>query len=172
MPETITLSFALRQGDQSDATWFVLLRGRSGRVLLYLIVPSLIAFIFFHQLNFQGSEAMRLSILIWPAVVFALVGASIYWQRRRAARGDVALRDPIRYTLSLSGIDVVGHTFTGHRDWEGIQRAAETRRLYLLFMSPYNAFIIPKRAFSDDAQRRAFVALVRDRLGSRAKVRA
>jgi hypothetical protein len=119
----------------------------------------------------QVSEGDRLRIILVPIAFLGLFGTSIYWQRRRIARGDTAFRDPMRFAFSNSGIDVAGSTFTGHRDWEGISRAAETRRLYLLFVSPRVVYIVPKHAFADEAQRAAFVALVRDRLGKRAKLR-
>jgi YcxB-like protein len=169
MAEPITISFLLKQGDQMDASWYVLLHNRAMRILAIILLLFLVSAFF---ANFaQVSEGDRLRFILIPIVLIAFLGTSIFWQRRRIARGDAAFRDPMRYSFSASGIDVAGSTFTGHRDWDGITQGAETRRLYLLFISPRVVYIVPKHAFADNAQRAAFVALVCDRLGKRAKLR-
>lgn len=172
MSEPITVSFTLRQGDQMDAMWFTLFRGRLGVIFGILLFPSLFAFAFFHQMNPDADPSLRSKILIWPALVIVLLIASILLQRRRFARGDESFRYPMIYSFSSSGVDVQGRNFSGHRDWDGIRRAAQTGRLYLLFISPYQTYIVPKSAFADEPQRTAFVALVREKLGKRAKLAA
>lgn len=68
---------------------------------------------------------------------------------------------PKRMELDAEGFLQVGKLLTMACKWQGVERVELTSRQVLVFISPVNALVIPRRAFLDEAALNEFVATAR-----------
>ena len=78
---------------------------------------------------------------LWPSIAQAALRMSP--QKGMFTETDIVIEN--------EGMDVETHQGVGRLDWENVADVAETPDAIYLFMGGINAFIIPKRAFSSDA---------------------
>jgi hypothetical protein len=116
-------------------------------------------------------QAALLSNLAWIVgfPVFWLVGIPLAqrWSAYRTFRSTPAVRGELVYTFDHDRITVAGGLSSGILDWKAIVRFAETRDLFLLFLSGQIAHFIPKSAFDSEADVKAFRALVVENVHAR-----
>ncbi len=78
---------------------------------------------------------------LWPSIAQAALRMSP--QKGMFTETDIVIEN--------EGMNVETHQGVGRLDWENVADVAETPDAIYLFMGGINAFIIPKRAFSSDA---------------------
>jgi len=115
-------------------------------------------------------EALDWRYFLWPAVA-AFIVLVTYVSARRAFATNKLMCQLVRFTFTAAGIEVSGPLSSGKCSWEGIQRGEETRSMFLLWVSKQQAYLVPKRYFTEQPARDRFRSLVARQLGSRAKLR-
>jgi hypothetical protein len=104
-------------------------------------------------------------ILLFPPIMYAVFRYAILpiTTRRTTRRGGV-VQEAVTCAWTGDGLSLTtGHSHRRYA-WTDFRTLRETTTTWLLYLSPEAAFPIPKRAFSDDAARDAFAALVRARV--------
>lgn len=110
---------------------------------------------------------LGISLVLLPAFLFGF----IYWNTRgQFARSQKAAR-PMRYHFCADSLDVHSETRSGFLPWFAFHEAVETKSNFLLFLSPHEHYLIPKRCFRDPAEVESVRALLREQMGPKAHLR-
>ena len=140
----LTLSDSLHAGYQ--------VFGRRARVLILLYFTAVAGAGLFLVFNSIGADmgSQWAAPLVAGAFVSLLLpvaaAALIYWSARSSfqQRG----RQDMHFHFCPDGIGIRVRTHPGWLAWENVGRAMETRGAFLLFSSPQEYFLIPKRCLS------------------------
>jgi len=137
----LTFADSLRAGYQVFA--------RRARVLILLYFATVVGAGLFLVLNSSGADAggqwavpligSAVGSLLLPAAVVAL----IYWSARSSFQQRS--HQDMHFHFYPDGIGIRAHRHPGWLAWENVGRALETRGAFLLFSSPQEYFLIPKR---------------------------
>jgi hypothetical protein len=127
-----------------------------GSRLRYLGWPLILVGIFYAYLTFaeivnEGFHEQTAFTIILDClvVVLALVGAFFVPRARTQImiRNSPTLRESRTYSLSDKGLQILSELLTCDYRWGAFYRITETRKSFLLFLSPLFAIVIPKRLF-------------------------
>ena len=140
----LTLSDSLHAGYQ--VFW------RRARVLILLYFTAVAGAGLFLVFTPVGADmgSQPAAPLVAGAVVSLLLPAAaaalIYWSARSSfqQRG----RQDMHFHFCPDGIGIRAHRHPGWLAWENVGRAMETRGAFLLFSSPQEYFLIPKRCLA------------------------
>ena len=112
----------------------------------------------------------------WPSFVacwgFFLVGRPIAYRMMaaRALRTAPAQVEPRTVTLADDAIHLESEGRSGILEWKQVEGAVETRHALVLVIGGTKGLGLPKRIFENDAQLSDLRALLREKLGARARV--
>ncbi len=140
----LTLSDSLRAGYQ--VFW------RRARVLILVYFTAVAVAGLLLVINSIGADvgSQLAAPLVGGAVVSVLLPAAaialIYWSARSSFQQRA--RQDMHFHFCPDGIGIRAHTHPGWLAWENVGRAMETRGAFLLFSSPQEYFLIPKRCLS------------------------
>ena len=149
-PLLLDIDVDLRLGDSLRAGYQVF--GRRARVLILLYFTAVVGAGLFLVFNSIGADmgghlaaplvGGAVASLLLPAAAAAL----IYWSAQSSfqQRG----RQDMHFHFCPDGIGIRAHAHPGWLAWENVGRAMETRGAFLLFSSPQEYFLIPKRCLS------------------------
>jgi len=101
----------------------------------------------------------RLPYLIGPITAVAVVACLPFytcWRAWASFRQRRWLRQPTNYTFNSRGISSRAVSYSGFREWGYIRRVEENGRAFLIYLSPAQVVVIPKRYFESEDQIRAF----------------
>ncbi len=122
--------------------------------------------------EFDGSPALVvfgvMLLLILPGLALGLAYWSAASQFKRAA-GHAAT---MSYRFSPAALEISSEARSGWLPWEAISEVFETKKSFLLFLSPGEHYVLPKRCFpnADDVDR--LRDLLREQVETRAKLRS
>jgi hypothetical protein len=119
----------------------------------------------------EGLLARPLGIAALVLVMLpVLVIGALFWSARR--QFERASSDPqtIRYHFCADGLDVGSQKRAGWLPWEAFSGAVETGSAFLLFLTPGEHYLLPKRCFDNSSDVDAVRRLLRQELGSRARL--
>jgi hypothetical protein len=139
--------------------WFIFLLAL---VLSPLVISGLYALIS------AGKFSLLILVPILPMLAALLVLYSIYSSAKQA---HARARHKIQWVFSEAGYESFTAIGTSEISWAGIEEIAETSKDFLLFPQKPLFIIIPKRFFSA-SQLVDFRKLVRENLGSKAKLKS
>lgn len=169
MSHSLSFEFLLDEAEQARVTALVAARTKGAWLrrwigLPLLAVPIVLAIVFHWPLNFLWPYAF---VLLLAGALQLLVPAIRRWEARRAFKESPALRGPLTYQFLESGLRLTTPLTSAEISWDGIQEAAETNDMFLMFMTGRFAYYVPKRIVgSRAAELRTFLA---QRLGERAR---
>lgn len=153
----IDIQFQYTPDDYEEFTRHHFWKGRGKRLFLWMGVMFFIVLI----ANARMIQATRLLSWIVPVVLFF---ALWYFLFKRTVRKSFALNteltEPRHCTIGTDKIVMRGRTFTSEYEWDPTYALSETKNLFLLFVSPVSAIMMPKRALTE-AQQRDLVGLAR-----------
>ena len=109
------------------------------------------------------------SIIIW-AILIVAVGLSqpfvLFMQIFVLKNPDMASQTARRaYTFSDDGIHISSGGRLATTPWSKVRELKDIGRLILIFTSVKLAYVIPKRCFSSDEQRKEFIGLLAQKTG-------
>ncbi len=98
--------------------------------------------------------------------IFAVLGVvmllylpwTLFVKSRRQILTNPSFQEPLRYTLDEEGLTVSQGEAQERMDWENMHKAVSTGRSIILYTSPVNATIFPKRQLGEE--RTAVVEMV------------
>ncbi len=110
---------------------------------------------------------LGISLVLLPAFLFGF----IYWNTKdQFSRSKKASR-PLRYRFCADSLDVHSEIRGGFLPWFAFHEAIETKSGFLLFLSPREHYLIPKRCFRDSAEIEAVRGLLWEQMRSKARLR-
>lgn len=91
----------------------------------------------------------------WLFVVLGLVMLlylpwTLFLKSRQQALTNPAFQEPLSYTLDEAGLTVSQGEAQENMPWENMHKAVSTGRSIILYTSPVNATIFPKRQLGED----------------------
>jgi len=92
------------------------------------------------------------SIAIYGAAAgIAFVGGIFLprFRSRQIFRHGPTIQASRQFSLSSQGVHIDSELMTCNLRWGGLMKISETRGAFLLFQSPFAAWVIPKRSFAD-----------------------
>ncbi len=98
--------------------------------------------------------------LVYAVVLF---GAPYFAARKNLATSK-NLKGEVRYVFTESGLAMTTPIGRGFLDWPAIHQAVESGEYFLLYLSHFIYYLIPKRCFRDREQIEQFKALVKEKV--------
>ena len=145
-------------------------KAKLGMSLNLLLLASAIAIL--SALVFLALPIETESVIVWAIAMAILPVAFLLRSRRIRAK----CRKTIAETPSFNGLTTVevseqGLAMTapgsrGESTWDAYISYLETQNLFLIFMSPKMARVLPKRAFGSDEDRQALRSLLATHIGA------
>jgi YcxB-like protein len=99
------------------------------------------------------------SVSLWVGVALLLVLLTQEWTLQRFLRRRAAAEEPIHVAVGENGLQAEARGTKATIEWERICRFRESGDHFLLYHSPDQYFILPKRAFGADQDVAAFRAM-------------
>lgn len=153
----IEINFRYTEADFLEFLKDYFLRNRS-QLYVILGASALIVLAFTNRSNLFSVQYL-LSVLLPIGMIAALWFWMLQYSGRRSFRMTPQMQEARSCTIGNEHIQMTGETFSSRFEWSGVQQVVETKHLFLLYSSPANALILPKRAFSE-AERAGFVERV------------
>lgn len=156
-PRDVTVEVSLRPNDV-----YTPFRWDGGNVARW--VSAFVLSLIFYDLYKGSSEALlsfpdgkSIMAILWVLVAFILLALLIFPYLRVLAffRKSPAMKKPRRLIIGTTGIKIESEDVNSDYKWSLIQRAYETKRLFVLMHTTFSAIYIPKRCFTspDDVLR-------------------
>ena len=136
----------------------------------FLILPLiLLGYVLFYGI----SQGFTLGLLwgLWPVGLIAFVMFSTYLGAKREFAKNEGLREPAQYTFSDVEVYRKAVSSDSTVGWHLFHEARETSQDFFLFLSPNQAFMLPKRCFDSELQISVLRELLQARLGNKAKMK-
>ncbi len=148
--DAIAVNVQLTSGDLHD-----LWRGSPVRHLglLLIAIGVFYGYLVFAEIMNEGfTTQSAFPIILYGAVALLAVLGEVFVPRLRARlliRHDPTLRDLCRYLLSNHGVRFESDLMTCDCRWDAFFSIVETRRSFLLYLSPFFGMVIPKKHLSE-----------------------
>jgi|GEM_PF-4306658 len=133
-------AFSLGHALRRKATWAVI-----------ILIPTLLVIFFFRNVDWNLSKV----VLSWLMMVigyalFCLVLVVVSIGIRIRTKGYRALLGSQRVVIEEGGIELESGRGRSEIKWSGIQKIVTGKKQMLLYTSPINALVIPRRVFVSD----------------------
>ena len=89
--------------------------------------------------------------LIAGAVILAYLPWSLFIRSRQQYLSNPAFKNPLHYQMNEEGVSVSQNGEVQSQKWESMYRAVSTPRSLILYTSPVNASIFPKKDLGEKA---------------------
>ncbi len=154
--------------------WFIMRRRRAYLIVCWLLIGSgLVMLIEVSLGSRRPTEWILVGILTAIVVAFAVAAPRLTSRRlakqQYSSTPGIAL--PTTYVFDREGVSSVNAEASSRQSWATYYEVHETDPNFILLRSRALMHILPKRYFRDELQIAEFRALVRDRLGDRAKMK-
>ena len=115
------------------------------------IILSIGGFVgFFYMLGMPGANPFYLGALFGTGLLFTVIQPLvIYFKAKKQVKKNDAVNEPLEYTISKEGINVVQGERTGYSPWDEIVKVTSTKTLVMLYTSRVHAYVIPKEDVGD-----------------------
>lgn len=87
--------------------------------------------------------------LIMGIVILLYLPWTLYLKSGQQAQSNPAFKEPLHYTFCDEGISVSQGEVTQFQKWEDMHKATATSRSIILYTSPVNASIFPRKQLGD-----------------------
>ncbi len=128
---------------------FAVVLAGAGLVVLKRSEPSMIP----AEPSLSGWAAAGFLLMLWLALLRQVASAAPY---RRIWDGQSNLHSPRMMTADPDGLTVRDTLIFQSYQWPAFSRFAESRSVFVLYLSEYSFHMVPKRALGDDKQIAAF----------------
>jgi hypothetical protein len=118
----------------------------------------------------SGRLSEYLPTVAIPVGLIALFYWSIYRNAKRQFRTNSSLREMRRSVFSANGVESSTPSSSGKLAWNMFHKVAETPELFFLFTSSAAFIVIPKRGLPNEERTRALRGLIKEKLGSKARL--
>jgi hypothetical protein len=104
-------------------------------------------------------------IVIFTAITFSLRFVRRIQGPRAMLARTIALQGEMLADVDAAGVSLQSRLYRAHYHWEAVTRFRETRRLFLLFVGPNSAMVLPKRGFATQEELDAMRAMAQKLAG-------
>lgn len=167
LPFTLTFTFI---PDDHIAVARLRLRPKKWTFVLILLFASiLIPGIAMMVPQWIEQRTFPTGLLWFPAIiVFGVLFNFVFlpWQVRKIFREQKSLSNELRFAFDEAGVAVETARGNGRHPWSDFHKWTADRKFVLLYQSSVVFFLLPRRAFANDADWQGFQALVRAKLGA------
>jgi YcxB-like protein len=142
-------------------------------ILAFIIVGSVGVFLFpeVFKNNTTTRNSNFLVVLLGAFLMIHLfVVGWTYWETKQSLESKKSLFDTYHYIFTKEKIEVSSRLFFSRYNWEMIRDAIETQHNFLLYVSRNQFLIIPRSCFQNSDEINQFKDLLKDILGSKAKI--
>jgi hypothetical protein len=154
-------SFAYTPSEREHfhALWANARHGRGGRWVAGILAAVGVIPVALGVLSGDSPGDPLRYLLVYVVLATVAMVAAAWWAVRRALRSNPTLMRPHQIEIGMDGYRLRGPSMDIRRAWEGIVRVVETRRFFLLFQGPNQAFFLPKNLVPEERldELRAFV---------------
>lgn len=177
MSEPITVTTTMTERDLRSAIVYTM--HRRSRFMLRIIAVLLVLLVLVTALglgigsDFSGVEGFLAEL--WPLylviiLLAVLVPFTIWQTARRQMRSSSELSQPHVFRFDDEGFEIESAHSSGRCAWPALHEVRERPETLMLYRSKDLFHLLPKRSFDSPAQLEALKALLRDKLGDRAKL--
>lgn len=89
--------------------------------------------------------------LIGGAVILAYLPWTLFIKSRQQYLSNPAFKNPLHYQMDEKGVTVAQNGERQSQSWESMYKAVSTPRILILYTSPVNASIFPKKDLGEKA---------------------
>ena len=95
-------------------------------------------------------DITRKLIFVFIALLFTVINpVALYFKSKKQVKMNDSFHHPLCYVFSTKGVDVKQGEQSLHINWEDIIKIVSTKNLIVIYLSPINAFIFPKKQIGD-----------------------
>ncbi|MEP7364292.1 MAG: YcxB family protein [Acidobacteriota bacterium] len=156
MPDSdaLTVSGTLQVEDVIRFTYYhQFRRSRLGPIMVIGMILMAAAALILRLLQHEADpERLSLEVVVIPALWAAVMIAYPYFQARRQFAKVESLRRPAEYRIDRSQLQCDGFGSSGQMLWNRVDSVRETGSAFLVYLSPYVAWVIPKRFFDSQLE--------------------
>lgn len=142
----------------SKVTMLLMFIGVGGLCLLAVAV------LFFGIVGWPKWFVFDWTFLLMPVVILTCWAGMIPLQAWLNWKRNAPLRGEITYDFQPEGIHVITAISDAFLKWEGFIKSKETPNLFLLFLTKQMCHMVPKRAFSSEADVVSLRELLREKI--------
>ena len=165
----IKVSVLLRPAEVNRAGCLLFLyRARVFVIGYFILWCVLIGLILFSSPASDLSRGTLQAAAVLAAAPVLVIGAIMWNARPRRPGGQPP--EPMHYHLCPSSLEIRSPRRSGWLPWEALSEVIETSESFLVFLTPQEHYIIPKRCFQDGRQVAAARELLREQMAGRARL--
>jgi hypothetical protein len=116
---------------------------------------------------FDGDTVFGYVFIVLGTLLFLLYCYSYFTSPQRWYQGNPLLREEYRLSFSDEGIGFQTKNVESALQWSLYKEVWETERFYFLLYGKDAFTLIPKRAFADERQKRAFKEMLQKHIGGK-----
>lgn len=155
----MTLSFKMTQEDFTKA---MKLHVKQQNKSIWFFILSLSVTYFLLSTSFESSKSIISNVLtVVSFLIFYWV--LLYFSRRalfkKQYNTNPVYQNEIHYTFNDEGVRSAHHNGNGFLKWEGFRDYKENESIYLIYLSPYLMYILPKSIMSEEEKKKLNVYL-------------
>jgi hypothetical protein len=168
--ETLIVNVDLKESDLQRANFWFRLGKWSTRILLVLM--PLIGLLLLSRVEVSKMfENPPVATVVIVLIVFPILYPLIIWFQTKRGFGNLQnFQTRLRYAFSTDGYKVSDVKSSSDIDWATILRAAESKHSFHLFFHRSLFHTIPKRCFDEPEDIVQLRSLLKQSLGTKAKV--
>ena len=167
---SITVNVDMKESDLQRANFWFSLKSWSNRLMLVVMPIGGLLLLW----RIQSSPIFEQPLAATGAVVllgFPIFYFAMIWFRTKRGFGNLqSFQTKIEYSFSLNGYTVRDLKSSARIDWDTILHAAESKHSFNLFFHHSLFHTIPKRCFDDPKDIVQMRSLLKQSLGTKAKV--
>lgn len=100
-----------------------------------------------------GGLTKQWIFLIGGVILLLYLPWTLFLKSRQQALNNPAFKNPLHYVLDEDGLTVSQGETSQSQAWEKMYKATSTSKSIILYTSPVNATIIPRRALGQDVNK-------------------
>jgi hypothetical protein len=138
---------------------FYILNGLTGSYLIWALAT-------------RGVAGAELRGFIFPAIFLVVIPIGLYWSARSTVRNLQPLQRQHRYEFATDALHIHTGLSSAVIAWEAVQKVAETKEAFYLYLQKSICHVVPKRGVQTEADLGRLRLILASKLGSKAKLRA
>ena len=120
--------------------------------------------------TFSGNPALVLFGVVLLLVLPGLALGLVYWSAASQFQRGAPHAATMRYRFSPTALEIGSKIRAGRLPWQAISEAFETKKGFLLFLSPGEHYIVPKRCFPKAGDVDRLRELLREQVASKTRL--